>query len=55
MKNAEPASLQMLYQSHYETLVKQRSDLIEEIEDINRQIVELKKEAQEKGMPLNSK
>jgi hypothetical protein len=53
-KSAEPATLHMLYQSHYETLVRQRDELIAEIEDVNQQIVELKKEALEKGMPLNN-
>jgi len=51
-KSAEPASLRMLYQSHYDTLVRQRDELIAEIEDINQQIVELKKEAKEKGTLL---
>lgn len=51
-KSAEPASLRMLYQSHYDTLVRQRDELIAEIEDINQQIIELKKEAKEKGALL---
>ncbi|HEY8110125.1 MAG: hypothetical protein ACHQW9_00880 [Nitrososphaerales archaeon] len=54
MKKSEPASLHMLYQSHYETLVRQRDDLIAEIEDVNQQIVELKKEAKEKGTSLSN-
>lgn len=53
-KAAEPASLHMLYQSHYDTLVRQRDELIAEIEDINQQIVDLKKEAKEKGTALSS-
>ena len=53
-KVAEPASLHMLYQSHYDTLVRQRDELIAEIEDVNQQIVELKKEAKEKGTALNN-
>ena len=53
-KSAGPASLHMLYQSHYETLVRQRDELIAEIEDVNRQIVELKEEAREKGTSLNN-
>lgn len=52
MKKSEPVSLHMIYQSHYETLVKQREELIAEIEDINRQIIELKIEAKEKGTSL---
>lgn len=53
-KSAEPASLYMLYQSHYETLIRRRDELIAEIEDVNQQIVELKEEAREKGTPLNN-
>ncbi len=53
-KSVEPASLHMLYQSHYDTLVRQRDELIAEIEDVNQQIVELKKEAKEKGTLLNN-
>jgi len=53
-KSAEPATLHMLYQSHYETLVRQRDELIAEIEDVNQQIVELKNEAKEKGTSLSN-
>jgi uncharacterized protein (UPF0335 family) len=35
------------------TLVNRRKELIEEIEDINQQIVEIKNEAKENGVTLS--
>lgn len=42
-----------LYNSMLKTLVRRRKELIEEIEDINQQIVELKNEAKENGVTLH--
>jgi flagellin-specific chaperone FliS len=42
-----------LYNSMLKTLVNRRKELIEEIEDINQQIVEIKNEAKENGVTLS--
>jgi flagellin-specific chaperone FliS len=42
-----------LYNSMLKTLVDRRKELIEEIEDINQQIVEIKNEAKENGVTLS--
>lgn len=47
-------TVQIIYQSHYETLIKKRSDLIDRIEMINNEIVRLKKEARSDGVELEN-
>ncbi|MFY9301538.1 MAG: hypothetical protein WAO91_10165 [Candidatus Nitrosotenuis sp.] len=43
-------TLDRLYNSMLRTLVERRTELIREIEEINNQIVEIKKEAKENGV-----
>lgn len=43
-----------LYSSMLKTLIDRRAELVAEIEDLNNQIVEIKKEAKESGVNLNS-
>lgn len=43
-----------LYNSMLKTLIDRRAELISEIEEINQQVVDLKKEAQESGIDLLS-
>ena len=43
-----------LYSSMLRTLIDRRAELVAEIEDLNNQIVEIKKEAKESGVNLNS-
>lgn len=45
-------TLDTLYNSMLKTLVERRTELIQEIEEINNQIVELKSEAKENGVTL---
>ena len=45
-------TLVSLYNSMLKTLIDRRAELVEEIEDINNQIVELKQEAKENGINL---
>jgi len=45
-------TLDTLYNSMLRTLVERRTELIQEIEEINRQITELKNEAKESGVTL---
>jgi flagellin-specific chaperone FliS len=45
-------TLSSLYNSMLKTLVDRRAELVKEIEDINTQIIELKKEAKESGVSL---
>jgi flagellin-specific chaperone FliS len=45
-------TLSSLYNSMLKTLVDRRTELVKEIEDINTQIIELKKEAKESGVSL---
>ena len=46
-------SLQILLQSHLETLIKQRDHYVSRIEDVNKQIVDLKKEAKRNGVNIS--
>jgi uncharacterized protein (UPF0335 family) len=45
-------TLDTLYNSMLKTLVERRAELIQEIEEINNQIVEIKNEAKENGVTL---
>lgn len=45
-------TLDTLYNSMLKTLVERRTELIQEIEEINHQIVEIKNEAKESGVTL---
>jgi len=45
-------TLDTLYNSMLKTLVERRTELIQEIEEINRQIIEIKNEAKESGVTL---
>ena len=45
-------TLMSIYNSMLKTLIDRRAELINEIEDINEQIVELKQEATESGVTL---
>jgi flagellin-specific chaperone FliS len=47
-------TLDKLYNSMLRTLVERRTELIREIEEINNQIVEIKKEAKENGVTLTN-
>lgn len=47
-------TLENVYSSMLRTLIERREELIKEIEDLNEQIVDLKKEAQESGVTLAS-
>jgi uncharacterized protein (UPF0335 family) len=47
-------TLTSVYQSMLKTLIDRRAELVKEIEDINEQIVDLKKEAQDSGVSLTS-
>lgn len=46
-------SLVILYQSHYEVLIKQRANIIAELEEINKQIKELMYEAKTKNVIID--
>lgn len=43
-----------LYASMLKTLIDRRTELVSEIEEINNQIVEIKKEAKENGINIPS-
>ena len=43
-----------LYSSMLKTLIDRRAELVAEIEDLNNQIVEIKKEAKESGVNLTN-
>ncbi|CAE6489072.1 MAG: DUF2312 domain-containing protein [Candidatus Nitrosotenuis sp.] len=45
-------SLINLYTSMLKTLIDRRTELVNEIEEINNQIVEIKKEAKENGINI---
>lgn len=45
-------ALENVYTSMLRTLIERREELVKEIEEINEQIVELKKEANESGVTL---
>ncbi|MBI5697663.1 MAG: DUF2312 domain-containing protein [Thaumarchaeota archaeon] len=45
-------TLTNLYSSMLRTLIDRRAELVAEIEDLNNQIVDLKKEAKESGINL---
>ena len=43
-----------LYSSMLKTLIDRRAELVAEIEDLNNQIVEIKKEAKDSGVNLTN-
>lgn len=47
-------TLENLYNSMLKTLVDRRTELVSEIEEINHQIIDLKKEAQENGINITN-
>lgn len=48
----ETGAVENVYTSVLRTLIERREELVKEIEEINTQIVDLKKEANESGVTL---
>ena len=47
-----PSTLELIYQSHYQTLLTERQNMIFRLEAIHNQIAQLEKEARKAGVQI---
>lgn len=48
------ATIQMIYQGQYQTLIQMREDHIRDLESINNQIADLRRRARKEGIDLDN-
>ena len=47
-------TIKMIYQSQYQTLINQRENIITDLENINDQIREMRRQARKEGIDLDT-
>ena len=48
------ATIQMIYQGQYQTLIQMREDHVRDLESINNQIADLRRRARREGIDLDN-